>query len=91
MINTTVVENLGLVNLFGVVAPLANVVMLLSPYHHIQDIGYYFPWEERDKRYHGIKGGGAHLTYHVKDYSSQSILAHWCVANDVKKEEAEDC
>ena len=42
---TTVKENLGLINLFGMVAPLASVVLLLSPYHHIQHIGYYFHWE----------------------------------------------
>ena len=49
-------------------------------------LGVIFIGKKRDKRYHGIKGDGAHSTHCVRDDASQSTLAHRCVADDVKKE-----
>ena len=68
------------------VAPLVNVVLLLSPYYHIRIVGTIFIGKKRDKRYHGIKNDGAHSTHHVKDDASQFTPTHRCAADDVRKE-----
>lgn len=48
----------------------------MLPSHHIPPIGYYFHWQKRGKRYHGIKDDYAHSTHGRRASSCAICCCH---------------